>query len=247
MALRSVWLLLSLAVTVSVAAACTHEVTKEVDDPSADDDDDDDTTSKPPDDSGLGVLTFRPSTMYSGFDGTHAFKVPFAVYDYDDDVKVTASPAGAVTLTEQTLANPTGPNGTDKGKYYFAQTKAAGDVTLTVTSKGRTASGVLHVAQYDAASWSAGEARYTTASGPPDNDPPCTQCHAGASGIDHSPAALATVKDEDVGRIITTGISTGGFPIKINGQAGHKWQVKDDSEKLGLITYLRALEPKGFK
>jgi hypothetical protein len=157
---------------------------------------------------------------------------------------VTASPAASVTLTEATLAKPVGPNGTDTGKYYIATIKAAGDVTFTAKSNGKSASATLHVAKYDPATWTTGEARYTA--GPNADNPPCTDCHVDGQAIDHSPAALATVKDSDVGLIITTGLSTGGFPIKINGKAGHRWEVTDE-QKVGLITYLRALDPKGFK
>lgn len=244
MALRSLSVLLPIAgIVFGLVIACTHEATKLVDDP-AGDDDDDDASSLPPTDSGLGLLSFKPSDIYSGFDGTHTFKVPFAIYDYGDDVTVTASPAGSVTLAEATLAKPVGPNGTDTGKYYIATVKAAGDITLTAKSKSKTASGTLHVTEYDPNTWTTGEGRYKA--GPNTDNPPCTDCHVNGQAIDHSPAALATVTDQEVGLIVTTGISTGGFPIKINGKAGHRWEVTDE-QKVGLITYLRALEPKGFK
>lgn len=236
MALRSGWLVFPLAVFVGIAAACTHEVTHEA----GDDDDDSDAGSN----SGLGVLTFKPAVMYSGFDGTNPYQVPFAVYDYGDDVEVTASPANAVTLEPKTLVNPVGPTGEDKGKYYFATTKAAGDVTLTVKSKGKTASGTLHIAAYEASAWTVGQKRYETAADA--DNPACATCHEGAQGIDHSPAALATVDDSGVSTVFTTGISPGGFQIKISGQPGHRWKVTD-AEKAGLIVYLRGLTPKGFK
>lgn len=238
MTLRAAWLVLPLALLVGVVAACTHEVTH-----TAPGDDDDDTDASKPS-TAIGDLTFRPSEMYSGFDGTNTYQVPFAVYDYGDDVEVTASPASAVTFEPKTLLKPIGPNGEDKGKYYFATTKAAGDVTLTVKSNGKTASGILHIAAYQPSAWTAGQKRYETAADA--DNPACATCHEGAQGIDHSPAALATVDDPGVSTVFTTGISPGGFQIKIAGQPGHRWKVTDD-EKAGLIVYLRGLTPKGFK
>lgn len=219
------WLLLGISV------GCTHTVTKEV--PVGDDDD-----------STIGELQFRPSELYSGFDGTHSFKVPFAVYNGADDVEVTASPKSTVTITAKTLAAPEG----DKGKYFFAEVKAAGDVTLTVTSKSGTATAMLHITAYEASRYATGEARYKT--GLDATHPPCTKCHEGQDGIDHSPSALASVTDQKIGLIMSTGLSTANFPIAVDKAEypnGHKWTSGPGAEQDGLITYLRALEPKGFK
>jgi hypothetical protein len=59
-----------------------------------------------------------------------------------------------------------------------------------------------------------------------------------------------SVTDVKVGLIMSTGLSTGGFPINIDKTTypdGHKWTDGPGAEQDGLITYLRALEPKGFK
>ena len=63
--------------------------------------------------------------------------------------------------------------------------------------------------------------------------------------IDHSPAALAAAKDDEVAAIITTGLAN-NHPIKIDGVAGHRWEVSE-AERDGLVTFLRGLEPRGFK
>jgi hypothetical protein len=241
MGVRSVFLLLPFALLTAVGVACTHTETKEVDDPAADDDDDDSTG-----DAGgpaLADLQFRPATIYSGFDGTNSYKTPFAVYNADDDVEVKASPADAVTITKQALSNPDG----DDGQYYFVDSKKAGDVTLTVTSKGRSATGTLKITAYTTKRYDAGKARYET-----DVDkahPACSKCH-GAGRVDHSPSALARVTDEKIGLIMSTGLSTGGFPIAVDKGTypdGHKWTTGPGDEQDGLITYLRALPPSGFK
>jgi mono/diheme cytochrome c family protein len=121
--------------------------------------------------------------------------------------------------------------------------KKAGTIKLTAKSNGKSAESTITVAQYSTSRWTAGETRYKNGSG---GDPPCTDCHVNGKAIDHSPAALATATDEKIAVVITTGISTSGFPIKIDNQPGHKWNVTDE-ERDGLVTYLRSLEPRGFK
>ncbi|MBN9160511.1 MAG: hypothetical protein BGO98_02445 [Myxococcales bacterium 68-20] len=200
--------------------------------------------TKPSAESGLGVLTFMPETSYSGHDGTHTFTVPVAVYDSADDLKVTADDPAAAEVVPKVLANPVRTDGTtDNGKYFFVVVKKPGTIKLTATSQGKSATSTITVAEYSTARWTAGETRYKNGGG---GDPPCTDCHVNGKAIDHSPAALATASDEKIAVVITTGISTHGFPIKIDNTPGHRWTVTDE-ERDGLVTYLRSLEPKGFK
>jgi hypothetical protein len=200
--------------------------------------------SQPSLDSGLGVLSFSPDTSYSGFDGMHAFKVPIAVYDAGDDLKVTATDPSAATIAPVKLAQPTKPDGThDNGRYFMITVKKAGTITLVAESHGKKAQATITATSYPTERWTAGEARYTNAGS--NGDPPCTQCHAGSAGIDHSPASMASATDTALGTVITTGISTAGFPIKEMSK-GHRWEVSDE-ERDGLVTYLRGLEPRGFE
>ena len=197
--------------------------------------------------SGLGELLFRPEQVYTGTDGTRVFRVPVAVYDSADDLTVTASDASGVALTKTTLTNPVSQDGvTDNGKYFLVTATKAGTYTLTATSKGRSTTASVTVAAYDPGRYGAGQKRYAaTGTGA---DRPCTACHGSAGGIDHSPAALGTATDQEIGVIITTGVKPGPTVIKISGEPGtqHKWNVTD-LEKEGLVTYLRSLEPKGFQ
>jgi hypothetical protein len=73
------------------------------------------------------------------------------------------------------------------------------------------------------------------------SQPACTQCHDANGGIDHSPATMASSDDIAVQAIITTGVLN-EHPIT---GVVHKWQASD-TELTGLVTYLRALEPRGF-
>ncbi len=203
--------------------------------------------SKASPESGLGELLFRPDRVFTGTDGTHTFRVPLAVYDSADDLTVAASDATGITVAKTTLTNPVNPDGvTDNGKYYLVTAKKAGTYTLTATSKGRSTTATVTITDYDASRYAAGQARYAAAGTGADR--PCTTCHGTVGGIDHSPAALATATDQEVGIIITTGVKPGPSIIKITSEPGtmHKWNVTDP-EKDGLITYLRGLDPKGFQ
>lgn len=201
--------------------------------------------SAPSPTTGLGTLRFTPDHVYTGTDGTHTFQVPVAVYDFDTDLEVTASDTSAVTIAKATLQNPTVDGVTDNGQYFLVTVQKAGELTLTATSKGRTATATVTITAYDAASYAVGQARYEqTGTGA---DRPCTTCHAGAGAVDHSPAALATATDQEVGIIITTGVKPGPNVIRIPSEPStpHKWDVTD-AQKDGLITYLRGLTPRGF-
>ena len=229
------------AVLGAAAVACSSTKTTYVDDPIpvADAGGDSAVAS----DAGFGVLSFRPATAFSGFDGTHTFQVPVAVYNAGADVTVTADDASAADVTPASLLNPTKDGVTDTGKYFLVTTKKAGTVTLTARTSGRSATSSITVTAYGTDRWTTGQQRYLNGEG---GDPPCTDCHAGTSGIDHSPAALATVTDDAVGVTITTGVSPGGNTILVDGKPGHRWTVTD-AELPGLVTYLRALAPKGFQ
>lgn len=198
--------------------------------------------STPAADSGLGVISFSPDAVFSGFDGEHAFKVPIAVYDAADDLVLTAKDPSAATIAPVKLANPVVDGVLDNGKYFMVTPKKAGTITLVAKSSGRSIEATLTVSAYTTAQWTAGKKRYENGT---NGEPACTSCHAGSAGIDHSPAALASVDDQKVGTVITSGISTAGFPIKESSK-GHRWEVSEE-ERQALVTYLRGLEPRGFE
>ncbi len=200
--------------------------------------------SAPSPDSGLGVLRFSPTQAFSGYDGSHAFKVPVAVYDAASDLRVTVADPSAATIAPTTLENPINQDGiADTGTYFLVTVTKATTIRLEASSGGRTAALDISVTDYAADRWPTGEARYLN--GGTSGDPPCTTCHAGGQAIDHSPAALASRDDPTVAAVISTGISTAGFPIQ-GVPGGHRWQVTEE-ERAGLVTYLRGLDPRGFE
>jgi hypothetical protein len=238
----------------AAAAACSSS--SNATDPGGDDDDDDDNTttvpdaSTPPADSGLSILHLSPSREYSGFDGTHSFKVPIAVYGAKstDNITVTPDVAGAAVITPVKLKN-VDPSA-DSGVYFMVDIKQAGTIKLTAKAGTQTADATISVAQYEAARWTQGETRYMNAGS--NGDPACRSCHVDGQAIDHSPATLASVADTDVGRIMTLGVKPSRATISTgctdcsDAAKKHQWMLSDD-ERRGLIVYLRGLEPRGFE
>jgi len=186
-------------------------------------------------DAAVPDLTILPLKAYSGFDGTHKYQVPIGVYGAGTDLTFTAAPAATVQIEPARLSDPTG----DDGKYFMVTMKAAGLVTLTASSRGKSVSTELTITTYSLTDYAAGQARYQNGEG---TDPPCLQCHSEQGGIDHSPAAMASAQDGDVLRVVMSGLLVSGAPIT---QVKHKWTLTDAEQK-GIIPFLRALTPRGF-
>ena len=248
-------------VGVSALIACSSDPVNPVDDGSSGGPEEDSGTFKrdgstydsmASPESGLGELLFRPNKVFSGTDGTHTFKIPVAVYDSAADLAVTADDPTALTIAKATLTNPVNEDGVvDNGKYFMITALKAGAYTLTATSNGKSVTASVTVSDYAATRYDTGDQRYHNGVATKTMDRACANCHQQGLAIDHSPAALATASDQEVGIIISTGVKPGPTVIKIPMSVGepglqHKWTA-DDPTKEGLITYLRALNPRGFQ
>ena len=184
---------------------------------------------------GSGPLSLAPLKTYSGYDGTHRYRVPIGVLGGGSDLQITASPASAVSFEATRLLDPEG----DLSTYFFVTTKAAGEVTITASSQGKSVRAKITIVAYSAGDYPVGEARYVNGE---KGDPPCLVCHGEQGGIDHSPTRLSPVTDDQAMIAILTGVEPSGDPVPT---PKHSWAVTD-AEKKGLITYLRAIPPKGF-
>lgn len=191
-----------------------------------------DAGASPP--SAAPALRILPEVAHSGFDGTHTFRAPVGVYGASTASLVSSDPT-VVTIEAATLSDSV----QDDGVYFMVTAKKPGTVTLTATSGGATVTSTFTVNAYTTQQYAAGEARYTTSS---TSGPACQSCHFEGGGIDHSPSTMASADDRDVISVITTGVLVAGNPIT---EVKHKWAVTD-AEAAGLVTYLRALTPRGF-
>ncbi len=238
-ALHLLLLLSSLAAATTSTLACSSASTPDA--PATTDDTPTNTSgdagSTSPEPAHAVAITILPGSVFSGFDGTHAYQVPVSVYGAKG-VKLLASDASKVTVEAAKVVAVAGA-ATDNGESFMVTVKGAGEVTLTATGEGKSASVTLTMTAYTAARYAAGEKRYNTAAA---SGPACASCHSGDGAIDHSPTALAAASDVEVQAVITSGILREGNPIR---GVVHKWQVTDD-ELDGLVTYLRALPPRGY-
>lgn len=187
-------------------------------------------------------VLLTPRTVYTGFDGSHAFSFPIALDGpTDNTAMIDVSDHTALELKAAKLA---GNDGSDTSRYYLVTVKKAGDYTINVSWGGKTASSTVHVTTYTPQRYTAGQARYTNGNGTATNQRACTTCHNDMQGApDHSPASLAGVDDARVKQTITQGILADGTLIYDFFGVDHKWQA-NEAELDGLVTYLRALPQK---
>lgn len=230
----------ALGATVSTTA-CTSSPTAPAADDELEEEDDDAGDPGPKADAALApdavLLIILPGALYSGFDGTHEFKVPVAVHGAKG-VTLTASDNTVVDIAKSQLTDPA-EAAKDDGERFMLTVKKVGSITLTATVPGARATATLDVASYAANRYAVGENRYMNGGGT--GQPACIQCHAEGSGKDHSPTKVAASPDNEVMAIITTGILR-GTPIR---GVNHRWEV-DEPTLDGLVTYLRALPPRGY-
>jgi mono/diheme cytochrome c family protein len=186
-----------------------------------------------------------PKTIYTGFDGMHAYKAPvIAVSTMGEPIET-----GGVTWT---LADPSfGELKVESGGVMITA-KKAGSTMLTATQGDKTANATLTVYAYTPAAYAEGEQRYKN---PVDmNNPACTNCHGkgAGKGPDHTPTELDADPDSEVQNTFTSGVDPENRPIAEESEWAyllegkkHMWSVTA-TQKSSLLAYLRALEPTGY-
>jgi hypothetical protein len=186
---------------------------------------------------GGGKLEIFPPEIFTGTDGVHTFKAPV----------ISVHSSGAVTWT---IADPSIAQIMPAAENVMIVATKAGDTTITATSGGATATAPLHIVSYTELQYSDGEKRYMT--GPDADNPGCKECHAPGKGPDHTSTELDADPDSQIQNTFLTGVDPENRPIKDNSEFAnllkgktHMWKVTE-SEKVGLIAYLRALPPMGY-
>jgi cytochrome c553 len=191
------------------------------------------------------ALEVFPPKLYSGFDGTNAYKVPVIAHGATGKVTWKVSDESVASLT---------PSGTNSENVTLL-TKKAGSIVLTATAGGKSSTATLTVVAYTAAQHEAGAKRYMTM--PDEMNPPCVTCHGaerGSNRPNHTPTELDADTDAEIQKTFTSGVDPEGRRIVDMKEFSdlltskgytHMWKVTDE-EKIGLMAYLRSLEPIGF-
>ncbi|MDD9935243.1 MAG: hypothetical protein OXT09_16650, partial [Myxococcales bacterium] len=201
--------------------------------------------------------------MYSAYDGVHLFQVPARV----DGATVElgdwqAIPASAASFDPD-------PEG---GGVIITVLEPEPEITIAVSTGGIGGTAPLHVTESTPQEWEAGEARYNNGVDymlpmfnfldlfdpnfvppPTPTDLACNNCHTTGAKyfeIQHTPAQLGYVSDEELGIIFTQGMKPQGvtyslLPMELEYlyPEFHTWDA-DESEIRGLIVYLRSLTPE---
>lgn len=195
--------------------------------------------------SASSALEVFPPKLYSGFDGTNTYKAPVIAHGASGKVVWKISDDSVATLA---------PSGTN-GENLTITTKKAGSAVVTATAGGKTSTATLTVVSYTAAQHEAGAKRYMSM--PDEMNPPCVTCHGadrGSNRPNHTPTELDADTDAEIQNTFTMGIDPEGRRIVDMKEFSdllttkgytHMWKVTDE-EKLGLMAYLRSLEPSGF-
>ena len=179
-----------------------------------------------------------PLKAHSGFDGTHAFKVPLITNLEPDPVWTLADPSIG---TLQAVQSPPEWEATG-GSWALITTLKPGVTELSATVGTVTASTTLTVTAYTAADVAIGETRYREPADAGPNRVPCASCHEKEDGADHSPVRAAMYDDAGLLTIIKTGELAGEITLRVP----HKWDITAAEQK-GIVAYLRSLPPRGFE
>ncbi|HKP62068.1 MAG TPA: hypothetical protein VJV78_35295 [Polyangiales bacterium] len=189
---------------------------------------------------GSGKLEIFPPEIFSGTDGTHTFKAPVIAVNYDEPVKWTIADPSIAQLAPADADN----------EHCMITVLKTGETSVTATSGAATFTAKLHVVPYTAQEYSDGEKRYMM--GADMQNPPCKECHAPGKGPDHTSTELDADPDSQVQNTFLTGVDPEDRPIKDHSEFSellkgktHKWMVTE-SEKVGLVAYLRGLPPMGY-
>lgn len=174
------------------------------------------------DEADTGKAGVYPAVVFTGYDGTHAYKVPVSLVG-GGSATWTADDPSLVTLET-------------KKEGVMITAKKAGATTVTAKVGSKSYKVKVTITKYAESAWAAGEKVYTTSL-------KCNGCHVKASGPDHSPSEIGKHEDAHIRARITTGESLHGEAT----QANHKFGDRlDDAGVASAIAYIRALKPKAW-
>jgi mono/diheme cytochrome c family protein len=184
-------------------------------------------------DSGKSGLKLQYSELYTGYNGRDVYKSPILALG-GDKIEWSVDKPDLVKLEKQ--AN-------DHEMMIIA--KGSGVAVVTAKAKdGTTATVKVNIAAYTTADYDWGKSRYTSSLA--GNSKPCAACHGpGLDAPDNTPSENDGKSDDVVSATYLTGIDKDtGKSIVTSSNEAHVWKVTNPK---GMLAYLRALTPKGFK
>lgn len=201
------------------------------------------------------------SDIFTGWDGSHVYKVPaLVVYEMANTAVLapnfdTAPPqitvADPSVLTAAFVATPADVVDAPKHvarRFVMYTTKKAGSTLVTFTFGTQTVSTRVHVTAYAAGLYEQGKKRYASPDFADASDRVvCSTCHAAkdTKAPDHDPYFQGLLSDESL--ILTAAF---GKVCNDKGQVveralWHQWHFTAE-ELIALPAYLRAIQPLGY-
>jgi hypothetical protein len=176
---------------------------------------------------------------YSGFDGTHMYKLPFAT-GLKGTVTWTVSDPTLAMIVPVPADKVPAPLADPSLQFAMVTVSKAGTGAIQVSNGTEMASSMLVVTAYTPDQYQTGQTRWTaTVNG----KPTCASCHTeGATPADNSPNYTAFDSDADIVSLVTEGKWADGTPLP----APNHMFTLTDAEKVGIPAYMRAMPPLGF-
>ncbi|HEY0707600.1 MAG TPA: hypothetical protein VGG33_12435 [Polyangia bacterium] len=201
-----------------------------------------DDAAPPPEGAGFKIIFDK---VFTAHDGTHTFKVPVTVPGVKG-IKWSISNSAIAEIE----AYEDDPSATGSDAMIIA--KAPGTVTVRAHLGNVSDAIETTITGVTPSTWELGRARYQE--GPKiRNDVPmanaaCTNCHgANRSDVEHTPAQIGGYTDQELITIFTQGMKPAGVKNRVvpveQWSPVHRWQMSEE-EKLGIVAYLRSLEPQ---
>ena len=187
-----------------------------------------------------GNFEIFPPQIFSGTDSQHIFRAPIIAVNAPAEVEWTIADPNIATIS------PDSGNSSE----LMVTIKAPGTTTITATSSGQSVTASLESVGYTPEQYAAGEHRYKNAAD--EDNPACNECHAPGKGPDHTATELDADPDNQVQNTFLSGVDPENRPIADESEYAyllegkdHMWTVTEE-ERIGLLAYLRALEPMGY-
>lgn len=208
-----------------------------------------------------GFFNNRTGKVFTGFDGTNAFKVlvdlgvsgelPETIQLSEEQAeKFYTSPeyeaaakaevgklsfeADAAFVTVKMVEEYA------EGRVYELTTVKSGATTLKGKYAAKELPLALQITAYTAAQVTAGRQRYNAAVAGATPSAACATCHRAATGVDHSPYYMSQFTDAALLSTIESGVNTDD---NYQTQAPHKMTFTGAADKAGIVPYLRSLDP----
>ena len=191
-----------------------------------------------PDDEGIPPNFISATNVNTGYSpGAETYRVPIFT---NIEGPITWTSADTAVAEIEQVGNPDFAFDLTGLTFAMITTTAPGTTTVTTTNGTISFETTIVVKEYTTENYTVGDARYNSEEA--GARVACASCHQQAGGVDHSSNWLAYFDDANILSAIETAVYGDGYALQF---AEHKYDLTE-AEKIGIMSYLRALPPKGY-